>query len=151
MLATTLQASGSRERKKRSGTGEKGSPEGGSPKGTSATTAIDLGASLVKFLESQTDDLETKKFKLKLNEEELKVTKLQAEAALQQATSLRDVAVGSPATKKRREDREMMDATTRKLQAENQTLQLQHQSEQSAQTAELNLGVLAILEKFAKS
>lgn len=61
----TLQASGSRERKKRSGRGDRGSEEGGSSKGT-RDDAIDLENTLAKYLESHTDDPETKKQKLKI-------------------------------------------------------------------------------------
>ncbi|CAM9597919.1 unnamed protein product, partial [Pylaiella littoralis] len=102
---TTL-SSGSRQRTKRGGRGD-----GGSPAESRDGELVDLDNSLSEFLQSHTDNAETKERKLKIKENE-------AKAAVIQAESFRDVAIGSPSSKKRKMNVDVMDAETRKLQAD---------------------------------
>lgn len=133
----TTTSSGTRQRKKRGG------GDGGSAAGSPAGDTVDLESTLAEYLKSHTDNAETKERKLKIKENESKTAFMQAE-------TFREVAAGSPVSKKRKLDVEVMDAETRKLQAQNTKTQLDYQAAQAAQTSKLTEGFLSAMERMLK-
>lgn len=148
VLDISSKSAGIRLRKKRVFGGGDG---GSSAESHNGDTSVDLERALAEYLKSHTDDAETKERKLKIKENE-------SRAAVLQAETFREIAIGSPSARKRKLEVDLMEAETRKLQAQNakiqldnQKKQLENQAEQAEQTNKLHHGFLAALERMSSS